>query len=343
MPVQCNNEASKNGGLGMKRRHNCKISKAIVNCSSSGRSSDCVICTMEQFSETPLEVLQIIELLTYHRHEKRARISLLIMVANPSKDQAQRLRIVHRGYVMGLLRRFELSSSDERQSLIRKLYGERFSEVPGVPNAIDFVRRAENCADLQGTEQFSTTGPGDCFTGGRSECEIDRETPHDVDAPFTSFLTPEVGAGERTIFICDLTLSDEAYDRLVKSEFSVDSYTRIKRDIEIEALGGADSKYVKLFMEQIRPERTTIEPRAYDIVISQKLGDPVDVLEGSLYITPVRHPNPELDKQVLWFLGQPREFYVLLTYSGVVPAEKAPSFVVDWNGSSKIRRKEVYA
>ena len=124
-------------------------------------------------------------------------------------------------------------------------------------------------------------------------------------------------AGEKSVFTVSATINPKTYERLVGDRFSVDSYTRLKRDIEADDLNGADERTVDFYNANIRPDKAVIAPQAYDIVIFQKLGHPVQVKSESIKITPGHPANEQLAKEVLWFFGQPEEFFLNLSYSEV--------------------------
>jgi hypothetical protein len=322
----------------MTRKPGCASIDANLSHQPCHYGADCVICTRaEPDDPDALKIIQVIEFLEYHRVERTVRVRLLLAVVNNEKSRPLQLRIVHPGMVTGEMKKFEISSPDPRQQLLRELYGTRFRDVEDTSDAVDFFAR-ENCtgvADIP--ERYSTLGPGSCFACEGSNIQLEPEkisvTETGPDVPFTSFRLRAMQPEERSAFLVDLTLSGDAYDNLVREVFSVDSYTRLKRDIETFSL---DEKrcpdHVKFYDRYIRAPETTISPKTYDIVILQKFGDPVSVERGSSFITPIRTANPELNAKVLWFLGQPSEFYLMLTYAreGVQNARRPMGILVDW-------------
>jgi hypothetical protein len=302
-------------------------------CDTSSRERpDCVICTRARPSDPEIDIVQIIEILKYRRG-RSAHILLLLVVANRSKTSEAGLRITHPGKVTVKLKRLDIKSSEECESLVLRLYQSRLA-ISEQPDQIKFRARLSYAELADEIKEYSTLGPGACFSDGERCKKIDPEVEKDLpaDAPFTSFLLPRMNAEEQSIFLIELDLVGEAYKNLVGRDdrFSVDSYARLKRDLEANALPKAPIGFRDHYEMFIGPDSMNIGPKAYDIVILQKLGDPVIVERGSLYITPVKPADSDLDDEVLWFLGRPEDFYLRLRYADEEQHQELPCARVAW-------------
>jgi hypothetical protein len=297
---------------------------------SATGSSDCIICAREypeeagkeDSKEPRLEVLQVIEGLAYHPEVPTVEIVFIFVVQN-SRPGPSRLRVVHRGGVDSSLQPFTLESNLPQDRILRGLYADRIKRNDDVPGTIRFYKRI-NCLgrDLEPVV-VSLAGPGSCFSRSKDAISLTPEVSDAAENPaYTSYLIPPADydpmpAEERCIFTLCTTLHKETYERLVTDRFSVDSYTRLKRDIETQDLPHADQRAKDFYDRYIRPEHAIIAPQAYDIVIFQKLGGPVEVKSESIRITAGRPANGELSDEVLWFFGQPEdeEFLLILSYA----------------------------
>jgi hypothetical protein len=284
-----------------------------------------VICVGDRSESPRIEIDQVIEGLAYHRAKGRVEIRLFFVVHNPTNENAG-FRVVHRGDVEAELRPFTFETDDAVAETISALYAARLKPNDGDKQTAYFHSRVNCLGASPVPEVVSLTGPGGCFKGRKDSLRLNAEFGRGPMPSYTSFRIPEIAAGERSLFQMSLTISGASYDYLVKSPpwFSVDSYTRLLRDIRAYDLQRANDEAKRLFEESIAPEAFHLIPTAYDIVIFQALGDPVQVLSGSLAILPVRPDDPVLAEEVLWFFGQPAsEFYLKLDFADS-PAERVP-------------------
>jgi len=305
----------------MKTSRTSSHRAAAIGPSATG-NSDCVICVKEHPAKEKagLEVLQVIEGLAYHPEVPTVEIVFIFVVQNSGLSPT-RLRVVHRGGVDSSFQPFTLESNLPRDGILRELYADRIKRNDDVPGTIRFHKRI-NCLGLDPEPlEVSLAGPGSCFSRSKDAISLTSEVMDAGESPaYTSYLIPPTDhdpmpAGECCIFTLCSTLHRETYKRLVKDRFSVDSYTRLKRDIETQDWPNADEKAKDFYNKHIRPQDAVIAPQAYDIVIFQNLGHPVEVKSESIRITPGRPANQELSDQVLWFFGQPEEFFLILGYA----------------------------
>jgi len=289
-------------------------------------SSDCIIVAKERPSQKGPRILQVIESLSY-RPEERTVVILIDIISEHDCDVPVRYRVVHRGGVAGVLRRFLLHDEDPRQRILTQLYAKRMTQHPTDEDLILFHPRT-NCMGYQreGVE-VSLAGPGRCFDQLPVESQLRPE--HGVISPdgsppvFTSFLippegTPAICGEERSICRLELRIHPQTYDHLVGTAggFSVDSYDGLVRDIEydLQVMGTDDLK--DFFCRAIKPAKALLLPKAYDIVVFQEIGQRIEVDSGSISICPAPESEigTELRDKVLWFFGQTEEFYLSLRY-----------------------------
>ena len=299
------------------------------------RRADCVICTREKPGADAPRILQIIEGLTYHKGARCVDIALVFVVHNPS-TQHVRFRVLHRGSVDGWLQPFSLEPPTDQMRILTQLYAGRIKENPRDPGSVLFHQRV-NCLFTDPEPlPVSLAGPGGCFAGGKGVIRLNA-VPRDVTSPraFTSYTIPPDGCslmqpGERSVFVLSLQVPAESYEQFVTKggTFSVDSWLRLKREIEAIDLPRADAQEQQFYREQIAPAEAILHPDAYDIVIFQELGDRVHVDSGSIHITPVRPANEALARKVLWFFGHPQEFYLELSYAKKRPPTPSQLFGV---------------
>jgi len=287
--------------------------------------SDCVICTKGEPTQSGLRILQVTEALSFHPGAWTVDI-LLDFVYKHDGDDPVTLRVIHRGSTTATLHQFSLEATeDERHKILLALYAGRFKKGEPLSNTIYFHPRV-NCygVDPEGIP-VSILGPGKCFQGIDDGYELSPEIGGaGTDPMFTSYLLPPRGSqpippGESGVFRLRLKIGQETYRRLVGdgTNFSVDSYTRLMRNMEAYDLAHADLRIRSLYLTRVKPPGATIEPEAYDIVVfnGSGLGQPVIVKSGSISITPATPTEKHLKKKVLWFLGQPGEFYLKLGYA----------------------------
>jgi hypothetical protein len=299
----------------MKRYENAILSCKTTQYQTSKCASDCVICTKEAPDSPGVKIEQVIEGLVYHRRGKRGEILLLFLIHNPNRNPTA-FRIVHRGNVSAELRPFSFSFESEALETIKSLYSERIREKKGDPQTALFHKRI-NClsASLEPVEA-SLLGPSRCFENGHRSIPLDRDFPASSAPSFSSFLVPALDPGERVLFTVSIDMDINPYLPDDPPFFSVDSYTRLVRDILAYDVPNATPQGRDLFLRSIEPKQYHLAPDAYDIVIFQQLGDPVVVSSESICIVRVRPDNEELAAKVLWFFGKPvDEFYMVLSYA----------------------------
>lgn len=295
-------------------------------------TSDCIICAREHPDGPDLKVDQVIEGLAHRREEERVEIPILLNVRNPDDDVPAVMRVVHRTFVTARLQRFRFDSENPLLSTMRDLYAGRLRPRSEDPSTAFFHRRI-NC--LRATPEpdiVGLNGPGGCFEG-KDEVELTPEFDQGDEPSFSSFLLPPVAPRRRELFVLWLTLEGESYRQLVGDGrlFTVDSYSRLLRQLKTFDVPNAPEAGKKIYRDYIEPPAAIIAPAAYDIVIFQgDLGDPIAVEAGSICILPVQPENKQLAENVLWFYGQPKEFYLVLRYGppsgGTQPATEG--FVV---------------
>ena len=106
------------------------------------------------------------------------------------------------------------------------------------------------------------------------------------------------------------------------SEITVDSYTRLMRDIETYDLPYEKNVGLKrLYEKSIAVKEAVIEPTEYDIAIFQSIGQELILQSGSISATPIHVPSVS-EKEALCFLGQPREFCLRFSYPEEVVKEQ---------------------
>ena len=306
---------------------------------------DCIICVKERPDGPALEVLQVVEGMSHRREAKRVEIPILMVVRNPHKEAAA-MWVVHRAEVTASLKRFRLPDEnssgvegwEERDShkkplmdMVRSLYAGRLCDNPGEPGTALFWCR-ENCLGVaQTATKLSLKGPSGCFDK-TDEIPLDPKFQQGERPSYCSFLLPSVAAGQTDIFVLWLTLEGESYQRLIgdRGVFTVDSYTRLLRQIEAFDLEDATDEGNEFHRQHMEPDGAIIAPAAYDIVIFQgELGTPISVETGSICILQVQPEDKLLAEQVLWFYSQPEEFYLVLRYeSATAPKPAANGFVV---------------
>jgi len=306
-----------------------------------GGNGDCVICLREKPGGDALNVIQVIEGMSHDRKKKRVDIPLLMVVHNPH-DTAVAMRIVHRAFVTASLKRFHFDSSggenwedhDPRKKqmmdVLRGLYAGRLwrHEKTGIPL---FLRRI-NCLGLrQKADELSLEGFNKYFTE-KGEYDLEPEFPQDKTPSYCSYLLPTVAPKQIELFVIWLTFDGESYERLIGDNgiFTVDSYTRLLRQIKAFDLDLASPEGRKFYHNHIESDNSIIAPDAYDIVIFQGDQDaPIAVEAGSICILQVQSDKEHLSKQSLWFYGQPEEFYLILRYeSAAAPKPASNGFVI---------------
>jgi hypothetical protein len=282
--------------------------------------TDCVVITCEPGSSRGLVVLQVIEQLTYYREDEKVDIVLDVFTEHRGHERA-RYRIVHRGWVTGHLHTSSIrEDGDEGQELFSKLYAGRIDENPDDPTSLLFYRRVNCLGKSLDATVVSLAGPGRCFDKLKDGARLEPEIPTGPGAAFTSFIIPppqcgEIMPGESAVCRIKLSLSGETYRRFIrKGRFSVDSYSRLLRQIETEDLQHADEDQADLFNKTMRSREAVIRPLAYDILICQHPGGEVDLEDGSISITPVPIRDERLRERALWFFGEPEEFNLRLCY-----------------------------
>lgn len=305
----------------------------VVAASSAGHavggSSDCVILADMGSGRSRIEILQVIESLSYCPDGHVVKI-LLDIISRNSGDSAARYRVVHRGGVKAHLRRFPVAGQDgPRQVIIRQLYGGRIREEAA--GAIGFQCRL-NCVGVDDNHtNVSLDGPGGCLQGVADRIMLHPEIGGAVpDAAFTSYVIPPpdlgtaIGKGEVAICRLEMEIPPHSYKRLVEGQeyFSVDSYARLMRDIVAVDLPGAPPEYDSFYRDHLARADTVISPVAYDIIIFQTPetdGCPVQVESSSMCVDRVRPADPEvaarLENEVLWFFGQKQEFHLRLRFT----------------------------
>jgi hypothetical protein len=263
---------------------------------------------------------QVVEGLRYSRKDKCVDITLILELENGS-DISACVRVVHRGDVDGWLEPFTFDPENDALRLLTRLYSDRIVRNPDNPRGALFYPRVNCLAVADQPAEVSLDGPGKCFAGKAGLLKLERETPKGVHPSFTSFLLPAITPKTRELFVLRLRFGQPTYEYLVGPWFSVSSYRRLLSDIATFDMVNASPQAQDLFRGSIEPVEAHIVPEAYDIVLFQDIGDPVEVMDGSVCILPVRHDDDGLARQVLWFYGKPAsDFYLELRYAACRPA-----------------------
>jgi hypothetical protein len=301
---------------------------------------DCVVCVKQDPDGPALEVSQVIEGMAHHRDLDRVDIPILMAVRNPG-DVPVAMRIVHRAFVKASLKRFRFRPEgpsgkkgweekdpykQQLMDVLRGLYAARLREDPENPRTALFYRRVNCLGTQQEPETLSLDGPDGCFL---QEDEFDPPPQFDQgETPsFCSYMLPPVAPRQADLFVLWLTLEGPSYQRLVRQGgmFTVDSHSRLLRQIKAFDVDLASENGRDFYCRHVAPRQAIISPAAYDIVIFQgDMGDPIAVEAGSICILQVQPEDKSLDSKVLWFFGQPEEFYLVLRYESV-PAEPRPA------------------
>ncbi|MCX5643110.1 MAG: hypothetical protein NTZ17_00245 [Phycisphaerae bacterium] len=284
--------------------------------------SDCVVLIAE-FREGPyLVARQVIEGLQYSKKNKRIDITLILELENPNTVPTC-VRVAHRGDVDGWLEPFTFGTEDRALRLLTSLYSNRIVRNPGNPRNAFFYPRVNCLAVAVQPTVVSLEGPTRCFVDGIGARKLEPEMPKGAHPSFTSFLLPAVAPKAKDLFVLRLRFEGATYEHLLGQQpwFSVSSYRRLLSDIAAFDMVNASPKAQKLFRDSIEPVQAHIVPEAYDVVLFQDIGDPVEVMDGSVCILPVRHEDDQLARQVLWFYGKPAsDFYLELRYADSRPA-----------------------
>lgn len=316
-------------------------------CAGGG---DCIVCVRQEPGGPGLDVLQVIEGLAHHRVDERVDIPMLMAVRNPGTTRVA-MRVVHRAFVKASLKRFRFRAPcsaakdgwEDRDpykkrlmSVMRSLYAGRLRKNPDKPGTALFHARVNCLRARQEAEVLSLDGPGGCFSK-QDEVDLSPEFDQGEVPSFCSYLLPPVEPGQGELFVLWLTLEGDSYRRLVGDGrlFTVDSYSRLLRQIKAFDVPEAPDEGKKLHRDHVQPDQAIIAPAAYDIVIFQgNLGDPIAVEAGSICILQVQPEDEHLAEKVLWFYGQPEEFYLVLRYESVGEAKPATNgFVVGKRGA----------
>jgi len=282
--------------------------------------ADCIIVTCEPAVPRGLVVFQVIEKLKYHRGNETVDIVLDIFTEHKG-DEPARYRIVHRGLVTGHLHSFSIrKDGDREQKLFSRLYAGRIDADPDDTASVLFYRRVNCLGKSQDATRVSLAGPGRCFDELTDGTRLEPEITAGPGAAFTSFILPppqcrDIMPGETSVCRIKLSIPTETYRRFVREDrFSVDSYSRLLRQIETEDLKHADADQIALFDRTMRSRESVIRPLAYDILVFQHPEGEVALEDGSISITPVPIRDPLLSEKALWFFGEPEEFNVKLCY-----------------------------
>lgn len=312
---------------------------------------DCIVCVRQDPNGPALEVRQVIEGLSYHRADERVDIPILMAVRNPG-DTPVAMRVVHRAHVKASLKQFCFRAEDSGSKkgwedkdpfkkrlmdIMRDLYAGRLRENPDKPATALFHPRVNCLRAQQEPEVLSLNGPSGCFSD-REEFDLSAEFAQGAKPSFSSYVLPPVAPGQGELFVLWLTVEGESYRRLVGERrlFTVDSHSRLLRQIKAFDVPDAPDEGKKIYCEHIEPIQAIIAPSAYDIVIFQgDLGDPIAIEAGSICILQVQPEDKRLSKKALWFYGQPEEFYLVLRYESA-PVHSKPTangFVVGKHGA----------
>jgi len=304
-----------------------------VDMSSPGRApdggADCVILADAGAGRSGIEILQVIESLSYRRDDHVVEI-LLDIISHNRGDKPAQYRAVHRGGVTARLARFpSAGTGDCRQIILRELYGDRIIDKD--EHTILFQPRLNCCAIEDKHLDISLDGPGQCLQGVADSIPLVPEIGGDQPgAAFTSYLLPPpdsgkaIAPGEFAVCRLEITVPPVTYGRLVENRdwFSVDSYGRLIRDIVSFDLPEVDQAYSTFCEEHLARSDVVLPPVAYDIVVFQTAetrGYPVKVESSSMCIERVYPGDPEvakrLEHQVLWFFGHKHEFHLRLHFS----------------------------
>ena len=88
--------------------------------------------------------------------------------------------------------------------------------------------------------------------------------------------------------------------------------------------------YDQYFRRHFAPKELLLAPKTYDIVLYQNQDSPMAVQHGSLFVTPVLPPS-ELQDKVLWYLGQPDDFYLELEFVSKTMPRSPIGLELDWD------------
>lgn len=297
---------------------------------ADNHGADCVIFTNAEPCRGGLQILHVTEGLSYHPDKQEVCIHLDIFCKNTG-TKAERLRIIHRGKVEAYLQRFAFSNDDDKCiDIMKRLFYERIRPNQENEQSILFNKRV-NCLGIDPEAiTVSLSGPGDCFEKIQQPVKLVPEvSDRRQDAAFTSYLIPPpplqpIQPSEVSVFTMKLSIQGSTYARLVGdgSEISVDSYTRLMRDIETYDLPlEANIKLKRLYEKNVEDNEAVIEPVEYDIVIFQSIGQKLILQSNSISATPIQIPSVS-EKEALCFLGQPKEFCLKFSYPDEVVAKQ---------------------
>lgn len=296
-----------------------------MNSNNKGKNFDCLIFTNENPGEKGICILHITEGISYYPDEQCVNILFDIILYNRHKEP-RRCRIIHPGKTSAYIQRFNfIDSNDPRKEILSRLFSKRIKENFEKTDTINFHKRI-NCVGIdQDFIKVSRSGPGGCFENDeriplRAEIEDDREY-----CAFTSYLLPPVAKEEgATICTVQLEFSGESYRQLINdgSNISVESYVYLKSDLQRYALPFEDNDAIRdLYEEKIKPESSIIEPKEYDIVVFQKLGQKVNLSFGSISAPQMMTENIQ-PEEAICFLGKPKDFCLRFSYPDEVVAKQ---------------------
>ncbi|MHC4478765.1 MAG: hypothetical protein ACYTEL_24295 [Planctomycetota bacterium] len=290
-----------------------------------------MICGKEAPEQSGLTIIHVTEGLSFYPDRQTVKMHVVIISKHEGKKDA-RYRVIHRGKTTAQLKKFTLKDPEnEWLRLLGTVFRDRVKEKPGDSDKVICHRRV-NCfgIDARGIE-VSVAGPGRCFDkpGDAIPLSPEIEDPRQ-HVPFTSYVIPPLDAtaiqpGETAICTVDLEISGPTYTRLVGvgSDISVDGYARLMRDIETYDLPGeGNEKYEELYHNTVKAKNMIIEPREYDIVIFQSIGQAVELKSGSISTSPARLPDEALSGKVLSFYGEGSEFCLRFAYPPEIVAEQ---------------------
>jgi hypothetical protein len=284
----------------------------------AGVGSDCAILTISHPGAPMVLARQVIEGLSFHSTQRWVDIMILLELENPG-DEPAATRVVHRGDVTGWLEPFSFNTDDPALNLLGRLYSGRITQKPEDPTVALIYPRANCLAVADSPVEVSLTGPSDCFAGGKRNIQLTPECLKGEHPSFTSFLLPEMAPRSRDFFVLRMRIEGLTYAYLMEQYpwFSVASYTRLLRDIKAFDVARASQEAGDLFQTHIEPENMHIIPEAYDIVLFRNSDStPIEVMDDSVCILPVRPESSELAEKAIWFFGNPAsEFYIELCYA----------------------------
>ncbi|MBN1974501.1 MAG: hypothetical protein JW787_12755 [Sedimentisphaerales bacterium] len=315
----------------MNQKNNTHLNTTNHKKYSCNCGSDCIVLTSEWPTCPSLIARQVTEGLVFKNEDREVYITLILFLENPYTIP-MRARVVHRGDVQGWLEPFDFETENEALNLLNRLYSDRIIQNTNDDKSILFYPRVNCLSIAQQPIEYSIAGPEGCFMNEQHKIDLKPENHRGKEPSFTSFLLPPLAPKAKDMFVLNLKFDGATYDYLIGQQpwLSVSSYTRLLNEIATFDTVYATREAKELFYTHIQPNKAHIAPEAYDIVLFQTLGTPVEVMDGSICIIPVRHSDRKLAKEMLWFYGKPSsDFYLELCFRDHPPKLSNNTFIVN--------------